>query len=328
MVQIKSRIFLTHVEERATDNNILEVEKTHFDIKVKFPGCNFDVVGSCNGLLCLEITKLTGFKSDPDYRSDPGYKSVCVCNPFLDEYVTIPIIPMEERDIMRLGFGNSALSKQYKVIQLFYYGESHKYLRAEIYTIGTGRWRSVGNAPGKVCCLDRYGGAFLHGSLHTVHYYSGPYGFICVFDFESEKFRQFSLPLQCANERFRGLISLGVVEGCLCMSISTHSNPKEFCIWVMKEYGVRDSWTKQFVIENVNVHPYFDYYMPLIFFSNGKILMNRKGIHVASYDTRLKRFQKSIVYNSGEMIWAIKFKPTFVSVQDIAPGEQRNSVRN
>lgn len=152
MVQIKSRIFVTHVEDRATDNNILEVEKTHFDIKVKFPGCNFDVVGSCNGLLCLEITKLTGFKSDPDYRSDPGYKSVCVCNPFLDEYVTIPIIPMEERDIMRLGFGNSALSKQYKVIQLFYYGDSHKYLRAEIYTISTGWWRSVGNAPGKVCC--------------------------------------------------------------------------------------------------------------------------------------------------------------------------------
>lgn len=95
----------------------------------------------------------------------------------------------------------------------------------------------------------------------------------------------------------------------------------------MKEYGVRDSWTKQFVIENVNIHPYFDYYMPLIFFSNGKILMNRKGIHVASYDTRLKRFQRSIIYNSGEMIWAIKFKPSFVSVQDIAPGEQLNSVR-
>jgi hypothetical protein len=49
--------------------------------------------------------------------------------------------------------------------------------------------------------------------------------------------------------RVHGLISLGVVEGRLCISVSTHTNPKEFCTWVMKEYGVKDSWTQQFVIE-------------------------------------------------------------------------------
>jgi len=31
---------------------------------------------------------------------------------------------------------------------------------AETYTIDTGQRRSVGNAPSKVCRLDRYGGAF------------------------------------------------------------------------------------------------------------------------------------------------------------------------
>lgn len=62
---------------------------------------------------------------------------------------------------------------------------------AETYTIDTGQRRSVGNAPSKVCRLDRYGGAFLHGSLHTVHYYFGPNGFLCVFDFESEQIGSF-----------------------------------------------------------------------------------------------------------------------------------------
>lgn len=159
--------------------------------KCKFPGNNFVVIGSLNGLFCLEITQHT------------GYKSVCVCNPFLDEYITIPITSKKERHRISLGFGISALSKQYKVIQLFCYGKNYKWYGAETYTIDTGQRRSVGNAPSKVCRLDRYGGAFLHGSLHTVHYYFGPNGFLCVFDFESEQYRQFPLPLQCSGDRVR-----------------------------------------------------------------------------------------------------------------------------
>ncbi|XP_074271532.1 F-box protein CPR1-like [Silene latifolia] len=44
---------------------------------------------------------------------------------------------------------------------------------------------------------------------------------------------------------FLGDVELRVVDGCLCLLVSIKSDPeKTVDIWVMKEYGVKESWVK------------------------------------------------------------------------------------
>lgn len=66
-------------------------------------------------------------------------------------------------------------------------------------------------------------------------------------------------------------LSLGVLGGCLCVlcyEIETHVD-----VWVLKEYGLKESWTKLFCL------PCFDrggrsvFLKPLCLLSNGEILL-------------------------------------------------------
>ncbi|KAK9285893.1 hypothetical protein L1049_025094 [Liquidambar formosana] len=78
-------------------------------------------------------------------------------------------------------------------------------------------------------------------------------------------------------------MSLGVFDDCLCICDSPSRG--HFDIWVMKEYGVQESWSKQFVIETPVHHQLwqFEYYLPIKLLNDGEILMLRKGFTLVSY---------------------------------------------
>ncbi|XP_016700158.1 uncharacterized protein [Gossypium hirsutum] len=108
----------------------------------------------------------------------------------------------------------------------------------------------------------------------------------------------------------------GVLGGCLF--ICHYPDFMQFDIWVMKEYGVKESWTKQFVIK----HVYSGSYQPILVLSNGEIFM------LSNYPKRTCYNQKGRYLRGAKSFWipskfdAISYTPCFVSLYNVAKGEQ------
>ena len=97
----------------------------------------------------------------------------------------------------------------------------------------------------------------------------------------------------------------------------------------MKDYGVQQSWTKILVIENLS--PLCFGYMPIKFLSNGEILIayvDEQGNDISRrlvgcYSQESKTFRRTTVTDKiQEFFHAIAYSPSFVSLSDVAKGEE------
>ncbi|KAK9902486.1 hypothetical protein M0R45_001575 [Rubus argutus] len=150
----KSRVIdFTQIEE--CEGSPFRLEKMRFSAKNSLlTMSDFGLINSCNGLLLLSGA---GPKRD---------KPLYVCNPILGEYITLP--PTNETRLCRsfFGLGFSVATNEYKVLQTGSSAGGDEG-EAEIYTIGTGAWRSIGKAP-QDSAQDAPFNAVLHGALHGV----------------------------------------------------------------------------------------------------------------------------------------------------------------
>ncbi|KAJ4730161.1 F-box protein [Melia azedarach] len=206
------------------------------------PGKRFSLLTSCNGLLCSH---------EFSYKKEV----VSICNPILGEYLVLPQLERNRVDRRIRGFGFSQSSKQYKVIQTLNYKnqavESNNF-QVEIHTIGMDTWRNIGDLPYQL--IQPYYGALLNGVFHWyAHSHDNKTAFMCSFDLGKEEFQSFpGPPIQGFGKcRPANSISVGVSGGFLYLCDGfLESN---FDIWIMKNYGVKESWTKEFVIVNPTI---------------------------------------------------------------------------
>ncbi|KAK4266445.1 hypothetical protein QN277_027366 [Acacia crassicarpa] len=301
------KIILTHVDQRGRDP--YRFDKLMLTPKINLPCSKFGLVNSCNGLLCL-----SGFEKD-----DP----IWVCNPILGEYVTIPSAS-EGRNLGSFtGLGFCAATNRYKVLQTFHpkvKWSGDNYLDAEIYHMDTGTWKSIGYAP---CALVAPSfNSFLRSSLHWVPSAGGSSEYIYSFNFETEEFGSVPPPpcLDGAKRQISNDLKLGIVEGCLFVCVFGDS--RKFDIWVMKDYGVKESWTKQLVIENLYPRKsHSDVYEPVKFLGNGEILMLYNDSEVLCYNTVTKRLRRTRVTHTRHEFNATALTPSLVSLYHVAKGE-------
>lgn len=124
-----------------------------FTPKTSLPISDYALINLCNGLLCL---------------SGPGidHPPIFVCNPIIGEYITIPGTDKGRPGYSSVGLGFSVGTNEYKVVQSFKPVLSDNY-EAEMYTIGTGVWRSIGNVYGGLDYQLPFN-AYLRGALHWV----------------------------------------------------------------------------------------------------------------------------------------------------------------
>ncbi|KAL6219313.1 hypothetical protein ACLB2K_007072 [Fragaria x ananassa] len=216
--------------------------------------------------------------------------SLYVCNPILGQYISIPC-PDKNRyyscNFTAIGF--SAKTKEYMVVQTSFREYNRSEPVAHIYTIGTGIWRSLGKPPrGGPIPFD----SFLHGALHWIPYASYNYTpqSIQSFDFEREEFRALPLPQ-----------SQGTVD-----------------MWIMKDYGVQESWTKILVIENL--YPDSSY-KPIMFLNDVEILMRYRR-SVVYYDQETKSLKRTCIVQTQSESEAFGYCPCFVSLHDVSEGEE------
>lgn len=268
----------------------------------------FDVVGSCNGLLCL---------SDSLYR-----EPLCVYNPFTGEFRSLPESRQYADQEVIFGFGYILATQEYKVIKVVYYSNSAKttssrrplriqrmHSDVQVLTLGgpCPSWRSLGKTPYMI--ERKQPDTFLHGRLHWV---TGPRRYrlarqIASFDLAEERFIE--IPKPEGGSLARGNYQLGVQNGCL--SAIVYCNYGRMEIWVMKTYEVRESWVKEYNVgaympkglkQNVNLRIMKIWknmsgrvVRVLGVLENGEILLEYKSRALVALDPKKGRFRDVVL---------------------------------
>ncbi|KAL4564866.1 hypothetical protein LXL04_028940 [Taraxacum kok-saghyz] len=202
-------------------------------------------VGSVSGLLCL---RQHGRKNDNLY----------ICNPVTREYMILSGQKYYTEGVATNAycFGFCSLTREYKVIRLLEEkptSESRPILvEAQVYVLGTGQWRSIGHVPYRLTGSDA---PFLNGQGHWIVLDNDSPEKIWAFDFDKETFDLFPSPPYEDVRQTQMYKTLGVLKGCLCQCESYDSN---WTVWVMKEYGIKKSWHKEFVFAKESITPGLD----------------------------------------------------------------------
>ncbi|OMO87439.1 hypothetical protein COLO4_20655 [Corchorus olitorius] len=240
----------------------------------------------------------------------------------LGEFITIKVPEDYKRDGKTFCFGFSSKTNQYKVLQTFY-ANNREGPKAEVYTVGTrGSWTSLGNAPISIkdqgFCFD----AYLHGAFHWNNVVHSNLQIVC-FDFENDMFREVPSP-QFPHRQVKSAM-LGVLEDCLCVYCYPDPVYSNFEIWVVKDYGVKESWTLKFHFTHTpsifHTHCY-DHYYPLLLLKNGRMLMSYNKKTIACYNLEEKRFMKTDISPMTYHCFISAYTPCFISLKDVAKGEQ------
>ncbi|KAL2231921.1 UNVERIFIED_CONTAM: F-box protein [Sesamum indicum] len=274
-----------------------------------FFDANIVVDGSANGFL---------FMRDINYKHETLY----ICNPLTREYIELPKPRRIARypSVVTHGFGVASKSGEYKVVRIFHERELDPRTRAcrrvpssecQVYTLGTGAWRTVGEAP--FSYNSRLLGLSFRGNLHWLIEDLEGYELISCFNLETEMFQPFPPPFP--SRKLLG--SLAVLGDCLCLC--DNSSEFDIDIWVMKEYGVEKSWAKEIVIRKIPelAGPSFEIVQAIKIFTDGTILLLWGDFFMLYYCSKTGTAKEvDLEQPSGpNSIEAIHYVPSFFSLK-------------
>ncbi|KAL6200447.1 hypothetical protein ACLB2K_030228 [Fragaria x ananassa] len=113
-------------------------------------------------------------------------------------------------------------------------------LKFGVYSLKTGYWRVIEKAYPYQCLPNGVKGRLLNGGIHWLVYRNHrdvSSMVVLSFVLAAEEVREIPLPPCCHIEGDDFYLS--VFRDCLCVILGSGED-----VWVMKEYGVRESWTK------------------------------------------------------------------------------------
>ncbi|KAL3623312.1 hypothetical protein CASFOL_032128 [Castilleja foliolosa] len=203
-------------------------------------------VSICNGLILV------------------GGKDWEIWNPLTHECLKLPrgkCNPNLEEEAIGLGYDYT--SDDYKAVIIhggrLHHGREKFACQTHVYSLTSDSWRNVGSCPfvddDYPWLRPRGPGVYLHGALHWP--LSIVKDAIIAFDLGSEKYRQLPAPPLRLERTYLNVQNryLHVLDGCLVVSDFCKANFLEdelehYDLWVMKDYGVEDSWIKLFSLED------------------------------------------------------------------------------
>ncbi|XP_074321225.1 F-box protein CPR1-like [Silene latifolia] len=225
---------MLHLTDFDTFENIREL-----DYPFKHPEHGgVDVVGTCNGLLCL---------------LESEYFQLIIYNPTTQTNRLLPWLPVEEQlayphGRFNFGFGFDTVSQDYKCVRI---GQTYSsdpdsyYCRVMVYSFNNHSWRRGPDVP--YFFYNHYrSDALLHETMHWVGAGSGDDRMprpIVAFSLQDESFSSLTLPE--FNAEHYSSLTVQVLDGCLCFLVSYLGDCD---VWIMEEYGVSGSWKKLFKV--------------------------------------------------------------------------------
>ncbi|XVF39338.1 hypothetical protein PTKIN_Ptkin01aG0026600 [Pterospermum kingtungense] len=186
-----------------------------------------EIVGSCNGILCLHNRNQTN-------------GSTIMWNISTKESKVLPDEPMEPYD-------ESTTYDYYSANPPWFITE------VKVYSLKTNSWRSCEQIPNYYFFRNYWGvqyHTFVCGALHWRGVKEIPWWghsakeLVVAFDVATEKHHTIELP---NGMEHKSCMALGAFQGCLCAIIE---NGFKVYIWVKKDYGVKESWTMMHCLQD------------------------------------------------------------------------------
>ncbi|XP_047323944.1 F-box/kelch-repeat protein At3g23880-like [Impatiens glandulifera] len=214
------------------------------DYPLKHPDRSVRIVGSVNGLVCIAIDEAVVFLWNPSTRKSKR----------------LPHCGVTKRQL-RYGFGyDEGIADDYKVVVVV--GKEGSYdeiTEVKMYGLKSDSWRKIGDFP-KAIPLQNASVMFVSGSLHWASASEKLGKSIVSLNLSKETYSEISLP--CYGQGV-SVSMVGVLSGCL--SLLCNIGVIKADLWMMKEYGKVDSWSKLFSIPYLHDPEYFQY-STLVFF--------------------------------------------------------------
>ncbi|XP_062014456.1 F-box/kelch-repeat protein At3g23880-like [Rosa rugosa] len=237
---------------------------------------SFRIMGYCNGLVCIEACR---------------ENRIFLWNPSTRDSKILPCGVVDNSYFCWCGFGYDYNSDDYKVLTvdrlkkpIDNYQDSSR--NSMMYTLRTNSWRRIQDFPLETSYMmvdsSAHAATHVNGALHWMARQGLNSWVIISLDLTTETYMEVPQP------DFYGtpVEHIGIGEsstGCLCLNVHNGAGSQSYDFWVMKEYGVRESWTISLKIPFVVVGIYPK---PVAWFSeNGKILFNRDG-KLATYNAK------------------------------------------
>ncbi|XP_026420695.1 F-box/kelch-repeat protein At3g06240-like [Papaver somniferum] len=272
-------------------------EAVQLDCPSAEAGITFEILGSCNGLICLGLYKNAAAMNN----NFKDVNDICVWNPTTREYREIRIRPQylhhPAYNKISYGFGYDSSMNDYKFVRICYW-KKDDYSKLEVYPLGSDLWKTIEKIPYSFHeTVDRPGLLF-NGALHWIGINTTKNTQCIVsFDVNNERLTDLSIPektmkqVSIPEETMKQDKHVGVLTGFLCLSSTDKCRTD---VWVMLDYGVKESWTKQFTFIN---KPYRKHEFNPLWIQNGKALMAGSTPFVL-YNPKGFRFEDVLVYSS------------------------------
>nr|ABR18788.1 class S F-box protein [Nicotiana alata] len=231
------------------------------------------------------------------------------------------------RSINGIAFGYDSIANEYKIVRIAEVrGEppfccfSVREWRVEIYELSIDSWREVDNVDQQLPyvhwnpCAELFykGASHWFGNTNTV--------VILCFDMSTETFRNIKMPDTC-HSKYRKRYGLLVMND----SLTLISYPYPGCeidsaidfmeVWVLKEYGVNESWSKNYTITPLAIES------PLAIWKDRLLLLQSISGHLISYDLNSGEVKELNLYGWPKSLKALVYKESLVLI----PNESEDS---
>ncbi|KDP32917.1 hypothetical protein JCGZ_13698 [Jatropha curcas] len=248
------------------------------------------ILGSCNGLLCICNV----------------VDDIALWNPSIRKYHVLPYLSIELNRyfgtcscrVCVFGLGYDQNKDDFKVVRIAQFtGVDKKSIESEVkvYSLRRNSWRRIGDMPYFVL-YPGANGMFVSGALHWLVSQSPESNVadvIVALDLGVEDYREVPQP-EGMGKNFK--MDMGILHGCLCLLGNFQGQNTD--VWVMKKYGVKESWTKSFSISQHEVIGSLRPFKPLAYSRSGNaVLMEHDNINLFWYDPSKKEAENVLIQN-------------------------------
>ncbi|XP_075477698.1 F-box/kelch-repeat protein At3g06240-like isoform X2 [Primulina tabacum] len=285
------------------------------------------IYGPCNGLVCIPVDNI-----------------IFLCNPALREFKPLPppsiTCPMGYRILaFEFGFGFDPNTGAYKVMQISqiredYYEGLRLYLEHnykdclnlddyesfDLYDSASNSWKHIDEELPKINFMPSFQ-TFFGGAMHWYAANDNINVYILCFDIRTEAFQLLDFPDDFPKAE--DLASLTVLNENLALIgfplWREEPEPSQVIeIWVMKQYGVKESWTKQFVIR-----PYVGFY-PFLILNDEWLLVESDNGQLGRCALNENKFKGLPFYGFHLSLSAVVYEESLINLNDIISSDCEN----
>ncbi|KAL8146535.1 hypothetical protein AgCh_004315 [Apium graveolens] len=327
-----------HILIGTKDNSVTSIRRVRQSNPLTIPT---SVIGSCNGLFCASLEMI----------GEQWGSHIILWNPVTrdNRYLPKPKIDAPERQLFPVfAFGYSPQSNEYKVVRFISYYSSGNItlpspsdvfiMQIEVYKMSTDSW-TVLDAKALPCdgpdhmslesdpFLPLHFGhstrtLFLKGAFHWLAVNPKNVTDVCVavvaFDLEREELKLNSIlePRRILHAKKGQLEVINDLLG-LIVPHSPTEYPPDFDIWLMNDYGNRESWTKHYVVEQST-----GFARPCGYFKDDLLLMVDNDTDNSLFFYNLHTQERMYIFKYGQFY----YEHSCSYVETLVPVSKRNVV--